>query len=623
MKKLFCLVLSVLILAGMLFQAVPAALAAGSDANLTAAPLTVPTVSCNAGAQNYDWYSARPVSSMLCANSDGSFTRVEAVGSKLICEVYNADGSFRSGKELPVELPLYGGAYAGTNYRFAVFGQENNAESNSAEVIRVVRYDENWNRIDSVSLRGANTVCPFDAGSLRMVQSGDMLYILTCHLMYTTSNDGLRHQANLTLAVHIPTMQITDCRSAISSWSTGYASHSFNQFILADGQDLLTLDHWEFGSGGRGAIVHCYANAAGASTLPGTAAYVNAFPFAPGSENYCGADLGGFAALNGKSYLVAGSSVPLNATNLYGQRNVFVSVVKGASPFSASSTQTLWLTNYAEGSNVSISNPQTVKLSGDQLLVLWQENDVLRWTCVNNSGTKTCPVYSGNAKLSDCQPILVDGKVIWYYTDDSMPVFCQISASNLSKLTTVDSSMVTSTPGLPFTDVPIGAWYSAPVVWALGQGITSGTSATTFSPSASCTRAQFVTFLWRAAGSPEPENTECPFEDVSPESYYCKAATWAEENGYVTGVQEGVFGADAACTRAQAMTILWRYSDSPEVSIYYFPFDDVPSDAYFYKAVRWAYKNHVTAGTSEKKFSPDNPCSRAEMVTFLYKLLAS
>lgn len=623
MKKLFCLVLSVLILAGMLFQAAPAALAAGSDANPAAEALTVPTVSCNAGAQNYYWYSALPVSSMLCANSDGSYTRMEAVGSKLICEVYNADGSFRSGKELPAELPLYGGAYAGTNYRFAVFGQENNAESNSAEVIRVVRYDKDWNRIDSVSLKGANTVSPFHAGSLRMVQSGDMLYILTCHLMYTTSDDGLRHQANLTLAVHIPTMQITDCRSAISNWSTGYASHSFNQFILADGQDLLTLDHWEFGSGGRGAIIHCYASAAGSKKLPGTAAYVNAFPFAPGSENYCGADIGGFAALNGKSYLVAGSSVPLNATDLYAQRNVFISVVKGASPFSSSSTQTVWLTNYAKGSNVSVSNPQTVKLSGDQLLVLWQENDVLRWTCVNSSGAMTCPVYSANAKLSDCQPILANGKVVWYYTDNSMPVFCRINVSNLGKLTTVDSGLVTPTPGLPFTDVPVGAWFSAPVVWAVEQGITSGTTPTTFSPKASCTRAQFVTFLWRAAGSPAPENTECPFDDVSPKKYYYQAAIWAEENGFVKGVDEGVFGADIDCTRGQAMTILWRYSGSPDVSAYYFPFDDVTDDAYFYKAVRWAYKNRITSGTSASTFSPGNSCSRAEMVTFLYRLLAN
>lgn len=181
--------------------------------------------------------------------------------------------------------------------------------------------------------------------------------------------------------------------------------------------------------------------------------------------------------------------------------------------------------------------------------------------------------------------------------------------------------MVTPTPGLPFTDVPVGAWFSAPVVWAVEQGITSGTSPKTFSPKASCSRAQFVTFLWRAAGSPAPENTECPFDDISPKKYYYQAAVWAEENGYVKGIKERRFGADVNCTRGQAMTILWRYSGSPNVSVY-LPFNDVPNDAYFYAAVRWAYKNHITSGTSANMFSPEKSCSRAEMVTFLYKLLA-
>ena len=172
-----------------------------------------------------------------------------------------------------------------------------------------------------------------------------------------------------------------------------------------------------------------------------------------------------------------------------------------------------------------------------------------------------------------------------------------------------------------FDDVAEDAYYFVPVEWAVEEGITSGTSATTFSPNASCTRAQAVTFLWRAAGSPEPESTEMPFEDVADGAYYYDAVLWAVENGITAGTSATTFAPNATCTRAQIVTFLWRSQKSPAGETVN-PFADVAAGAYYYDAVLWAVENGVTAGTTATTFSPNNNCTRAQIVTFLYRALS-
>lgn len=170
----------------------------------------------------------------------------------------------------------------------------------------------------------------------------------------------------------------------------------------------------------------------------------------------------------------------------------------------------------------------------------------------------------------------------------------------------------------PFTDVPSGAYYEDAVVWAVKKGITSGTSATTFDPDGSCTRAQAVTFLWRAAGSPEPKSAAMPFTDVPAGSYFEKAVLWAVENGITKGTSDTTFSPDASCTRAQIVTFLWRAGGSPAVSGNS-AFSDVASDAYYAAAVAWAEKNGVTGGIGSGLFGSDNTCTRAQIVTFIYR----
>ena len=170
----------------------------------------------------------------------------------------------------------------------------------------------------------------------------------------------------------------------------------------------------------------------------------------------------------------------------------------------------------------------------------------------------------------------------------------------------------------PFVDVKEGAYYYDAVLWAVEQKITSGTSATTFSPDASCTRAQMVTFLWRAAGSPKAENGKNPFTDVKADAYYYDAVLWAVEKGVTSGTSATTFSPDATVTRGQTVTFLYRNAGSPEVSGT-MPFTDVEADAYYAKAVQWAVQQKITTGTSETTFSPMSDCTRGQIVTFLYR----
>ena len=172
----------------------------------------------------------------------------------------------------------------------------------------------------------------------------------------------------------------------------------------------------------------------------------------------------------------------------------------------------------------------------------------------------------------------------------------------------------------PFTDVPSGAYYEDSVIWAVKEDITSGTSATTFNPDGSCTRAQAVTFLWRAAGSPEPKSAAMPFTDVPAGSYFEKAVLWAVENGITKGTSDTTFTPDASCTRAQIVTFLWRANGSHAVSGNS-AFSDVAADAYYAAAVAWAEKNGVTGGIGGGLFGSDTNCTRAQIVTFNYRAM--
>ena len=237
-------------------------------------------------------------------------------------------------------------------------------------------------------------------------------------------------------------------------------------------------------------------------------------------------------------------------------------------------------------------------------------------------------------KLTVTAPYKWDGKgsvQAWQMDENgkltSVPVSCKDNVATLTLtapgailLGTTDAQVDTETK--TFGDVPANAYYKKAVDWAVENGITSGTSETTFAPDATCTRAQTVTFLWRAAGSPEPTKQDNPFTDVKADAYYYKAVLWAVEKGITSGVTATTFAPDATVSRAQVVSFQYRLAGAPKAEGTNV-FTDVPANAYYRDAVLWAAQNGITSGTTATTFAPNTGCTRGQIVTFLYRQLAN
>ena len=203
-----------------------------------------------------------------------------------------------------------------------------------------------------------------------------------------------------------------------------------------------------------------------------------------------------------------------------------------------------------------------------------------------------------------------------WYSDNTLTT--KVTSIKLTNNTTVYAKWISANP---FTDVESGAYYHDAVLWAVGKGVTNGTTATTFSPDDTCTRAQAVTFLWRAMGSPEPTSSTCQFTDVDSSDYYYKAVLWAVEKGVTTGTTDTTFSPADTVTRGQAVTFLYRAAEAPAAGTTN-PFTDVKSGDYYYDAVLWAVGKNITEGVSATTFIPANDCTRAQIVTFLWRYLS-
>lgn len=228
LKKTLSLMLALVLLAGLCLP-------------ISAADTDAPAVSDNRDTHFYRWRNwAQPIASHLTPEN-GGYLRVEHISGSVYAERYDSRFNFVSGWEIPLELPIYGGVYVDSDYNFVVSGQENPDELDTLEVIRITRYTKDWVRVDSASLYGANTYIPFEAGSLRFARSGDYLQIRTCHQMYKAT-DGYNHQANMSINLRVSDMTVTDYDYAVSSSNFGYSSHSFDQYVLVDGEDVLAAD---------------------------------------------------------------------------------------------------------------------------------------------------------------------------------------------------------------------------------------------------------------------------------------------------------------------------------------------------------------------------------------------
>ena len=226
-------------------------------------------------------------------------------------------------------------------------------------------------------------------------------------------------------------------------------------------------------------------------------------------------------------------------------------------------------------------------------------------------GKLTLTYNNGTSEVIDLTTDMVSG------FDNTKVGKQTLTVTYQGKTTTFEVEIIAVT--VPFRDVDKDAYYAAAVDWAVSNEITNGTSDSTFSPDEGCTRAQVVTFLWRAAGKPAPASSTNPFSDVKPGAYYYNAVLWAVEKGITNGTSGTTFSPDETCTRAQIVTFLWRYEEQPAPAGTNNPFADVKPNAYFGSAVLWAVETGITNGTSATTFDPEDTCTRAQVVTFLYR----
>ena len=417
-------------------MAVSTAVSAGSFGAFAVAQCVAYSGS-NVNDQDYVQWSDT-VKSYLTVCDNGNYMRVQsgAIEGKLLVEYYSSDFEPLSTKLIDNELPIFGAFYdAGNNY-YVLSGQENPKQNDSLEVFRITKYDKNWNKIKSCGLYGANTTVPFDAGSARMTHSGDHLLVRTCHEMYKSS-DGNNHQANVTIEVDMPSMTITDSYTGVMNVDYGYVSHSFNQFIKTDGNHIVALDHGD--AHPRSAVLVKYnSDFTTGKFFPSYFEQVSnidvvTYPeYTAGHYNYTGAAIGGFD-VSSSSYIVAQSTVDLDYINTSETRNVYVSAVSK----DLSTNKLNKITSYAEGTD-SASAPLLVKINNNSFLLLWSRDTKVSCVKLNADGTVNGSIHTFEGSLSDCQPVIKNGRAVWYVYNKNNVTFNSLNLSNLDDIKTVD-----------------------------------------------------------------------------------------------------------------------------------------------------------------------------------------
>ena len=417
-------------------MAVSTAVSAGSFSAFAVAQCVAYSGS-NVNDQDYVQWSDT-VKSYLTVCDNGNYMRVQsgAIEGKLLVEYYSSDFEPLSTKLIDNELPIFGAFYDSGNNYYVLSGQENPKQNDSLEVFRITKYDKNWNKIKSCGLYGANTTVPFDAGSARMTHSGDHLLVRTCHEMYKSS-DGNNHQSNVTIEVDMPSMTITDSYTGIMNVDYGYVSHSFNQFIKTDGNHIVALDHGD--AHPRSAVLVKYnSDFTTGKFFPSYFEQVSnidvvTYPeYTSGHYNYTGAAIGGFD-VSSSSYIVAQSTVDLDYINTSETRNVYVSAVSK----DLSTNKLNKITSYAEGTD-SASAPQLVKINNNSFLLLWARDTKVSCVKLNADGTVNGSIHTFEGSLSDCQPVVKNGRAVWYVYDKNNVTFNSLNLSNLDDIKTVD-----------------------------------------------------------------------------------------------------------------------------------------------------------------------------------------
>ena len=394
------------------------------------------TVYNNTKSANDDFYSyvAYNPKSYLIDREDNSFDRINISNGKIFVTRLDSDFVKISEQEINVELPLIGGIYSGEYNNYIAFGQENKDESNTAEVIRIVKYAKDWTRISQCSISAINTTVPFDAGNCRMTETNGKLIVHTAHEMYKSS-DGYNHQSNLRIEINQSNMQCLSTKHVVSNVGTGYVSHSFDQYILSEGQNVYTVD---LGDGYPRGVVLCKYDVSNFNKPTNTA---NVF-VATGStgDNYTGLNIGGFE-LSSNNCLIVGNSVRQISSGKSNteKRNIYLTVTP-KNNISSSSSKTIWLTNNAYNGSVNVTCPHIVKLNNNRFAIMWgldgsKNYGKVQMVIVDGDGNKLTDVITFGGMVSGTFPIVFNNKILWDVSNSAIgkTIFFEIDASTNDK----------------------------------------------------------------------------------------------------------------------------------------------------------------------------------------------
>ena len=571
----------------------------------------------NIHANNYSTYSAT-VKTYLCENLDSTLTRVEYSDEMVIIEDYDKNGKLLESHSLSAELNLFGGFFCGKEHNYLVFGNPNQNESNTAEVMRVVKYSKKWKREDDVSVYGANTYVPFDAGSLRMAETDGKLYIHTCHKMYT-SRDGLNHQANMTFVIDESRMNVIDSYYDVMNIAqAGYVSHSFNQFIAVDGRYVYRVDHGDAYPRAI-AITRC--------SVSGRVDDVTYdLPLMIDGEignNSTGVSIGGFE-ISSDECIIAGNAVPLDSAPKINsnQRNIFVVTTDK----NLNQSKFRWITNY--DNKTSVKTPQLVKLNDEEFLLMWEEYSDLtdeyrtKFVALDEFGDPSSDIYSTTLPLSDCKPIYCkDGLVKWICSNDTEPILCAIDPYNPNTLYNGLVSIYRTTEPLPFDDVKKSDWFNEGVTYAYWNSLMNVSYESSFEPEVPMTRGMLVAVLGRAEGV--SGGSSSVFSDVNPKEYYAPYITWASRNGIVNGVGSGMFAPDDIVTREEIAKIFKGYyeylGEAAKVSNAIDYADANLISDWAVPGVAFCKEKGLMQGKDGNMFDPQSGVTRAEAATILMR----
>lgn len=355
-----------------------------------------------------------------------NFVRVEDITfdeedqSIVVAENYSKNYKLLSKKKMVFKNRIFGGAYASEDAYYVLFGYYNPKEDDNKTVFQVVRYDKNWNVLGECNIKGVNTYYPFDAGSARFAMKKNMLFVHTCRGMYK-STDGKHHQSNISFQINTDTMRGNTSPSGLEQYkyvAGRYTSHSFNQFVTVDGDSLVTLDHGD--AYPRSLVLR-------KGPIPEQNEYyssqdveeVDLIRFPGESGNNVTNATAGSLEISKNNYMVTG---------VYNE-NIYVATVPRRQ-FNNSNVHVKYITNYTakdfnEDRDTEYEATHLVKLSETEFMLLWQERyHQVHYVKIDENGNKLTPVLKTNGELSDCKPIVVNGKPLWYYCDDTTPIFC-------------------------------------------------------------------------------------------------------------------------------------------------------------------------------------------------------